>query len=200
MRHLRQCERLAEIAMELTEAARVEALKEFQPPAPRRGFAAFDMPGVNLPEPPPFARSTTFNDLVMQLSRCARQAILLESRIDAGLYDYPPPQTQPRDVPRAAVAPQCQPSDHTRIAVERLDDDAAVHAKRGPADILAGIGAELATAMEGVALSDRLASATHELRGAPASQRRTPEPAAVTQADRARQHYLQQGTPPPPSG
>ena len=196
---MRQCERLAEIALELTEAARIEALEEFQPPAPRR-YTAFDMPCVTLPEPPPFSRSTTFNDLVMLLSRCARQSILLESRIDSGFYDHPPPPAQPRDmVPHDADAPPRQSSDHTRIACERLDDESAADARREPADILAGIEAELATALDAVS-PDPPALTTHGVQDVPAAPRRAPDRRAVTQADRARQHYLQQGTPPPPSG
>ncbi len=129
-RHLRQCQELAEIGMELARAAAREALRELETPIEHR------MPGMAAP---PECPTPEPGILFTRLSRAVRQAILLEARIAAGAYDRPPtlshppahhPATQPQRNRRDSPAPEPH---------ERLEDDLAGEHARSVPKILAGI-------------------------------------------------------------
>ena len=146
-RQMAMCQRLAELGMELAEAAQREALRETQPPPPRRAPAIPGMP-PHMADPPPF-RSTTFGDLFTQIARCVRQAILLEARLDAGSFDHSAPTARtPRHEPAQSNPPRSHvPGDTTRLGYERLENDLAADAGRSPEAILAGITGELGSAL-----------------------------------------------------
>ena len=126
--------------MDLVESAHREALKETQPVQrpPLR------IPGYPEYTPPPSSanyRSTTFSHLFQDFSRCVRQAILLQARLDSGAYDQARPAT-PHTQRAATQAPPAEPratNDTTGLEYERLEDDLAAEASRDPEDILAGI-------------------------------------------------------------
>ena len=125
--------------MDLVESAHREALKETQPVQrpPLR------IPGYPEYTPPPSSanyRSTTFSHLFQDFSRCVRQAILLQARLDSGAYDQarPAPYTE-RTATQAPPAGPRATNDTTGLEYERLEDDLAAEASRDPEDILAGI-------------------------------------------------------------
>ena len=130
--------------MDLVESAHREALKETQPVQrpPLR------IPGYPEYTPPPSSadyRSTTFSHLFQDFSRCVRQAILLQARLDSGAYDQARPAT-PHTQRAATPAPPVEPraaNDTTGLEYERLEDDLAAEASRDPEDILAGIATTL---------------------------------------------------------
>ena len=189
-RHLAMCQRLAELGMELAEAAQREALRETQPLPERRAPALPGMP-PHMAAPPPF-RSTTFSELFTQVARCVRQAILLEARIEGGGFDHPAPaQRTPSGEPaRSAPSQPDSPSEATRLGYERLEDDLAADAHRSPETILAGICGALGAAIETLppaslprptpAIHRPANAATRSLRqpppGRPPNERPPPEP------------------------
>jgi hypothetical protein len=97
-------------------------------------------------------RDTAFGLLFAQLSRCVRQAILLEARLAAGAYDEPPPARAPsteRAAPREPSPPQPHrhaPDDTPRLRPEQVEDDLTAISGRPVEDILAGIRAGLGVA------------------------------------------------------
>ena len=187
-RQLGMCQRLAELGMELVEAAHREALRECQPPAERRRSSIAGLPDLSGYTTPPAFRSDTFGQLFTLLSRCVRQAILLESRIEAGLTGHPSPSPAFAEraagrEPASSPPPPRGASDHTRIAHERLDDDLAADAGRSAPAILAGICADFQAVID-----------AHHLPG-PASP--TPEPHAAPAASPSRTPLREPSNPRP---
>ncbi len=145
-RRPQKCERLADLGMELAEAAQREALRELQPPPVRFPVP----PGQYMPPLPPHIRDTTCAELFATFSRTVRQAILLEARLDSGLYDRPPPVRTTPSATTARPAPSRprEPGDGTYLDHEALEDDLAADANRAPDDILLEISETLGQAIE----------------------------------------------------
>ncbi len=114
--------------MDLTELAYTQARRDAQPPE-RQHLMPGPRPSY-MPPPKAAYDSTLASNFFQEFSRCARQAILLEARLDSGAYDTAPavPLTPERrshahQTPRPAPAEPRPPSDETRIHHERLEDE-----------------------------------------------------------------------------
>ena len=199
-RHLRQCEELGELGMELARVAQGEALRDLQPPTVR----SKPVPGLPPGYTPPgltATRDDRFGHLFAQLARCVRQTMLLEARLAAGAFDHPAavraasPQPAP---PVAALAfkPSTQQETKPRLRPEPLEDEISADAHRSPAEILAGVCSELSQVLESGLASD------HPNSAAQSPLRRTTIPPAreapLTSVERAAILYDQQRATPPP--
>jgi hypothetical protein len=180
--------------MDLARAAHREALNDIHPPRPERRPSPF----LGMPDLPPVyvSRDATYGQLFAQLSRCVRQAILLEARLAAGAYDHPDPaphraptETQPQ---ASQPTPARRPEDRPRLRPEQLEDDLAHDAARPIPEILAGICAELGAAVQTGLSADQ--PAAQDRRGVPTWPHRPPP---LSQAERAAQLARQCGIPPP---
>ena len=127
---LRRCDRLAEMAMHLTEAAYTQALRDAQPPPERPRPAPGALPAYMPPATKAAYDRTLASNFFQEFSRCARQAILLEARLDSLTYEQAPalPALSPRTRHQHAACPEApaqprQPSDQTRLDRECLEDE-----------------------------------------------------------------------------
>ena len=138
--------------MHLTETAYAQALRDAQPPPER----PHPMPGPRpayMPPPKAAYDHTLASNFFQEFSRCARQAILLEARLDSGIYDNAP--AIPCFTERTGHNPQPshhtparsrEPSDETRLHYERLDDEFADDDNSDPDERLQTIEENLDTA------------------------------------------------------
>ncbi len=140
--------------MHLTEIAYAQALRDAQPPPER----PHPMPGPRpayMPPPKAAYDHTLASNFFQEFSKCARQAILLEARLDSGAYDNAPAianfteRAFPRhQAPHNAPTGPRQPSDETRIHHERLEDECLEDDASGnPDEILRAISETLETAI-----------------------------------------------------
>ncbi len=167
-RRLHLCQRLGDLGMELAEATQREALRELQPRPERRPAP----PGTWMPPSPPVFRSTAQAELFATLSRCVRQAILLEARLDSGALDRPPPaRTTPAEAHDFPIPRTQTPGDSTRIHHEALEDDLAGESNRPADETLAEISQHLGQALP------RLETPSRHARAAPNAPRPNRPPA-----------------------
>ncbi len=139
--------------MHLTETAYTQALRDAQPPPER----PHPMPGPRpayMPPPKAAYDHTLASNFFQEFSRCARQAILLEARLDSGIYDNAPTipafteRAFPRhQAPRPAPTGPREPSDETRLHHERLEDEFADDDSSEPDELLHTIDNNLQTAI-----------------------------------------------------
>ena len=173
-RRLATCQRLAELGMELAEATQRAALRDLQPRVEHR---LPSIPGLPQMPSPPAYHSTALGELFATLSRCVRQALLLEARLEAGaFYPPPPPRATPAEATPGTPAPSrasC-PDDSTRLHYERLEDDLAADAGRAPSEILAGICQQLGQASEHLPAPSPPRAAPGPRQAAPAPKPRQP--------------------------
>ena len=192
-RHLRQCERLGELGMELAEAAHREALCDIQPRPQRR---ASPFPGMADQPAPFFPRDATYGQLFAKLSRCVRQTILLEARLAAGAYDHyaPAPDRAVHAEPRQPGPPPKtyhNANDRPHLRPEQLEDESTVDAGRSAEEILVGICAELGAAGEsGLSTATPAQTARPDTAGKPHQTPPKPPPFSRARAP-------QNGIPPP---
>jgi hypothetical protein len=192
-RNLRHCEELVALGMELARAAHVEALRDLQPPTIRR-----HIPGTP-PSTATDARSDTFGHLFAQLARSVRQTILLETRLAAGSLDHPIPDPSRAANPAPPTAPpipaRATTQDAPRLRPERLEDDHAADANRAPAEILAGICADLGAALDTGLTPDRPDPAAPTPR--PPTRIPPPREAPLSALERSAIAYHQRASPNP---
>ena len=133
------CQRLSDLGLEYAEAAQREGVRELQPRPPR----GLQPSGAYMPPSPPSFRDATLAEVFATLSRCVRQAILLEARLDSGAYDQPPPARNTPADPAPKRSPEkpraSEPGDGTSLHYERLEDDLAADANRPADEILVEI-------------------------------------------------------------
>ncbi len=130
--------------MELAEAAQRRALRDLQP-RPERSPPP---PGTWMPPAPPDCHHASLTETFATASRCVRQAILLEARLDARPDETAFGQSDSGAVraPRPSSHGERQ-GDGTSLHYETLEDDLAAE-DRAATDALAGIARRLAMAAD----------------------------------------------------